>query len=105
MLKPVLAVSWYDRIMTQRFLIFGLLGPLGTYLGICAVLRGMSPRWADLPLAYEIELIPFLLCASIEGWLKEAPAWERVIVSGSIGFIASAVALGIASSLLFPRSG
>src|SRR5262245_37042471 len=84
--------------VTRRFLIFGLIGPLGTYLSVCAVTNGMSANWADLPQAYGIELAPFLLCACIDGWLNDARFWERAIVAGFVGLVTSAVAFAIAFS-------
>lgn len=87
--------------MTRRFLIFGLVGPLATYLGFCAVLGRMSAGVAGLPLAYGIELIPFLLCAYIDGCLKETRLWERAIILGFVGFIASAIAVAVAAFLRF----
>jgi hypothetical protein len=104
-LNSTLAIYDYGCLMTRRFLIFGFVGPLATYLGICAFLSGMPARWADLPLAYGIELIPFVGCAFIDRWLEEARFWERAIVSGFVGFVTSAVALVIAASWLFPRLG
>jgi hypothetical protein len=75
------------------------------YLGICAFMSGMSARWADLPLAYGIELIPFVVCTFIDRWLEEARFWERAIVSGFVGFVTSAAAVVVAASWLFPRLG
>ena len=87
--------------MARRFLIFGLVGPLATYLGICAVLGRFSPGVSGLPLAYGIELTPFLLCAYIDGCLEEMRSWERAVILGFAGLIASAIAVAIAGSLLF----
>jgi hypothetical protein len=69
------------------------------------MLTGWSARWADLPLAYAIGLIPFLVCAAVDDCLKNAQFWERAIVSAIVGFMALAVALPVASSWLFPRIG
>jgi hypothetical protein len=90
--------------MLRRLFIFGLVGPIGTYLCAC-VLTGWTARWADLPLAYEIALIPFFLCAFVDGCLHEARFRERAIVSGVVGFVTSAVALVVAASWLFPLLG
>jgi hypothetical protein len=90
--------------MLRPYFIFGLVGPIATYLCICA-LTGWIARWVDLPLAYGIELVPFLLCAFIDGCFEKARFWERAIVSGFVGFVTSAVALVIAASWFFPLLG
>ena len=84
----------------RRVLVFGLLGPAASYLSFC-FLTGWHARWGDLPLAYGIEVIPFLLCALIDFWLDEAPLWERFVVAGIAGFLGSAVAVSVAAITLF----
>jgi hypothetical protein len=90
--------------MMRSFFIFGLFGPAATYLCAC-ILTGWSSRWGDLPLAYGIELLPFLLCAYIDCCLEQARFWERAIAAGVLAFFASAITLMIAASWLFPGVG
>ena len=90
--------------MRRRLLIYALVGPATAYLCACA-LTGWSPRWADLPLAFAIGLIPFLLCAAVDDCLRNAQFWERAIASGIVGFMAFAVVLPVAASWLFRGIG
>lgn len=82
-----------------RFLIFRLLGPATGYLSVCLP-TGWAARWADLPSAYGIEVVQFLLRALIDRWLEDVRSWERVIVAGIAGFMTSAVAVPVAAAAL-----
>jgi hypothetical protein len=83
----------------RRLLIFGLLGPVATYLSISLLTRS-TVRWTYLPLGYGVEILPFVLCGLIDLRLAGARAWERVIVAGIAGFMTSAVIVGIAAAVL-----
>src|SRR5258705_8999994 len=87
-----------------RFVIFGVLGPAASYLSFC-LLSGWVAGLSGLPLAYAIEVVPFLLCALIDRSLENVRSWERVIVVGIAGFFTSAVAMPLAASVFFPRVG
>jgi hypothetical protein len=62
---------------------------------------GWIARWADLPLAYGVEITPFLLCALIDRSLNDARAWERAVVAGIAGVITSGIAVSAAAAVLF----
>jgi hypothetical protein len=83
----------------RRFLIFGLLDPGGSYLSLCLT-AGWIVRWADLPLAYGIEMTPFLLCALIDRSLKDARTWERAVVAGIAGVVTSGIAVSVTAAVL-----
>jgi hypothetical protein len=49
------------RRLLIRFLIFGLLGPAGTYFGVYLTVRTAARWWWPQPSIYVVELVPFLL--------------------------------------------
>ncbi|WP_342738386.1 hypothetical protein [Bradyrhizobium sp. B117] len=79
-----------------RIAIFGLLGPAATYLGLYLLVRHAERWWWPQPAIYLVELPPFLLCAVIDGALKDARAWERAVIAGFSALVASSLALAIA---------
>ncbi|QOZ71951.1 hypothetical protein SAMN05192541_12158 [Bradyrhizobium arachidis] len=78
-----------------RIAIFGLLGPAATHLGFYLLVRHAERWWWPQPAIYLVELLPFLLCAVIDGALKDARAWERAVVAGISALVASSLALAI----------
>ena len=85
----------------RRFLIFGLLGPAVTYLTIDLATRTVARWWWPKPSIYVVVLVPFLLTALIDRALKDARAWERLIVAGITAFVAS----GLACALVYQALG
>jgi len=62
----------------------------------------MAARWWwPQPSIYLVELAPLLLCAFIDRALKDAPAWERLILAGITAFLAS----GLACALVYQGLG
>lgn len=81
----------------KRFVIFGLLGPVASYLFIHLSLQ-TGWAWRALLLAYGIEVVPFIVSALIDHWLKDARAWERMVVAAISGFMTSALAVPVAAT-------
>jgi hypothetical protein len=79
-----------------RFLIFGLLGPAGTYFGVYLTVRTAARWWWPQPSIYVVELAPFLFCALVDYALKDVRAWERFVITGIGAFVASALACAFA---------
>jgi hypothetical protein len=85
----------------RRFLIFGLLGPAAAYLSLDLATRMAARWWWPQPSIYVVELAPFLLCAFIDRALKDARAWERLVLAGITAFLAS----GLACALVYRGLG
>jgi hypothetical protein len=84
------------RRLLIRFLIFGLLGPAGTYFGVYLTTRTAARWWWPLPSIYVVELVPFLCCALVDYLFKDVRAWERFVIAGIGAFVASALACAFA---------
>jgi hypothetical protein len=79
----------------RRFLIFGLLGPVLAYFSIEVATRTVARWWWPQPSIYAVAIAPFLLTAFIDGTLKNARIWERLIVAGITTFFASGLACAV----------
>lgn len=89
------------RRFLSRLLIFGLLGPAGTYLCLYLAVRAAERWWWPRPSIYVVEMVPFLLCAFVDGALKDTRAWERLVIAAIIAFLVS----GLACALIYGGLG
>jgi FtsH-binding integral membrane protein len=80
----------------RRFLIFGLLGPAATYLSIDLATRTAERWWWPQPPIYVVELLPFLVCAFVDRAMKDARAWERLVLAGVSAILLSGLASAFA---------
>ena len=84
------------RRLLIRFLIFGLLGPAGTYFSVYLTTRTAARWWWPQPSIYVVELVPFFCCALVDYLFKDARARERFVITGIGAFVASALACAFA---------
>jgi hypothetical protein len=70
-------------------LIFGLLGPAGTFLGVYLATKTAGRWWWPHPSIILVELLSFLLCASIDQALRNAGGWGRLLCVGAASLLAS----------------
>jgi hypothetical protein len=63
--------------------------------------RTVARWWWPQPSIYVVVLVPFLFTALIDRALKDARAWERLIVAGITAFVAS----GLACALVYRGLG
>ena len=84
------------RRLLIRFLIFGLLGPAGTYFGAYLTVRMAARWWWPQPSIYVVEVVPFLCGALVDYVFKDVRVWERFVMTGIGAFVASALACALA---------
>jgi len=73
----------------RRFLIFGLLGPAGTFLSVYLATKTAGRWWWPHPSINLVELVLFLLCASVDQVIRNAGVWERLLCVGVTSLLAS----------------
>jgi len=79
----------------KRFLIFGLLGPVGTHLSVDLATRTAERWWSPHLPIHVVEVVPFLLCAFIDRSMKDARTWERLVVVTISAFLASGLTCAV----------
>ena len=75
----------------KRFLIFGLLGPAGTFLSVYLATNTAARWWWPHPSINLVEVVVFLLCASIDQALRNGVVWGRLLFVGATALLASGV--------------
>ncbi|MBR1224985.1 MULTISPECIES: hypothetical protein [unclassified Bradyrhizobium] len=75
----------------KRFLIFGLLGPAGTFLSVYFGNENCRRWWWPHPSINLAELLLLLLCASFDQALRNAGGWGRLLCVGAASLLASGV--------------
>jgi len=91
MRPPGGATKATEERLKKRILIFGLLGPVLSYLVFIVLSREHAAllarsAWMVLPAVFAVEAVPLLLCGLLDFFMDKTPWWKRLVAALLSGF-------------------